>query len=142
MIGGSQPSPLGRHVVFYDGGCALCHGAVSFLVARDRRGALAFAPLHGATFDAVLPPATRPTLPDSLIVVTADGDLLLKSQAVVRALRLIGFPWAIAGALLGILPRRLADAGYDAVARRRSRLGAPPSACPIVPASLRERLLP
>ena len=40
-----------QDIVFYDGGCALCHHSVRFLVARDRDGSrFRFAPIGGACF--------------------------------------------------------------------------------------------
>lgn len=133
----------GRDIVFYDGGCGLCHAGVTFLVKRDRRHAFDYAPLHGETFGRIVPPASRGSLPDSVVIATRDGALLVKSDATLHALRALGGAWSALGRALAVVPRSLRDAAYDLVARVRRRLAAPPSgACPLVPAGLRDRFLP
>jgi len=132
-----------RDIVFYDGDCGLCHGLVRFAVKRDDDGALAFAPLKGSTFAACVPEARRSTLPDSFVVLTCDGELLLRSAGAVRVLKRLPPPWPLAGSLLRLFPTSLRDVAYRAVARVRNELFARPTgACPVVPAHLRERFLP
>jgi len=69
-------------VVFYDGHCGLCHGFVRFLLRVDRTRAFTFAPLQGETFTAAVPEAMRRELPDSIVVRTVDGRILVKSTAI------------------------------------------------------------
>jgi predicted DCC family thiol-disulfide oxidoreductase YuxK len=65
--------------VFYDGHCGLCHGLVRFLLARDPAGSkFDFAPLQGDYCAATIPPAELQRLPDSVVVRTHDGQLLVK----------------------------------------------------------------
>ena len=127
--------------LFYDGTCALCHGAVRFVLARDRDGsAFRFAPLDSEAFRRAAPPALRATLPDSLVVETADGTLLTRSDAVIRVLERLGPPWRPLGRLARLVPRVLRDALYDLVARVRYRVfGREPEACPVIPKQLRSR---
>ncbi|HJV21980.1 MAG TPA: DCC1-like thiol-disulfide oxidoreductase family protein [Holophagaceae bacterium] len=130
-------------LVFYDGDCGLCHRAVAFLARRDRSGErFRFAPLRGATFRQRVPGGLAAALPDSLALQTPEGDLLVRSRAVARALRRLGGFWGLLGTLLGWIPRPLADGGYDLVARLRSRLfRKPEGACPNLPRDLRDRFL-
>lgn len=127
--------------VFYDGGCGLCHRAVRFALDRDGDGSrFRFAPLHGETFERVLPESVRAVLPDSLVVVDPRGGVHTRSAAVVRILRRIDGGWGGVGAALDALPSPLLDLGYRTVASIRRRLfGAPPNACPAVPPHLRSR---
>ena len=98
--------------LFYDGSCGLCHGAVRFLLA----------------------------VPDSIVVLTADGELHSRTGAVIEIGRRLGGLWRLGAIVLASLPRRPLDATYDAVARVRHRLfERPEDACPRLPASLRER---
>jgi predicted DCC family thiol-disulfide oxidoreductase YuxK len=121
--------------VFYDGGCGLCHRTARFLVARDARARLRYAPLGGPTFLAETAPHERASLPDSLAVRRASGEpLLVRSRAVAAALRELPGAWAGVGAVLAAIPAPLADLGYRAVAAaRRSLFAAPNSACPLLP---------
>jgi predicted DCC family thiol-disulfide oxidoreductase YuxK len=82
----------------------------------------------------------RQTLPDSLVLVTVDGRVLTRSAAVVALLDGLGGFWRAMGRLAGVVPRPLADAVYDGIARVRGRLAPTPTdVCPIVPEPLRSR---
>ena len=128
--------------VFFDGGCALCHGFVRFLVRRDAAGALfRYAPLQGPTFRAAA--TGRGPFPDSVILRTADGRFLVKSDAVLHALGRIGPAWGAFVRAAGVVPGPVRDAVYDCVAFLRRRLLSPPvEACPILPEPLRRRFDP
>lgn len=134
--------PRSPETVFYDGGCGLCHWAVRFLLSEDRTpdGAFRFAPLRGTSFQALATEAVG--LPDSLVLRTDDGRMLTRSRAVLHLGHRLGGLWRVLAGLLGRLPLAVLDRSYDAVARFRHRVFAPPeAACPIVPRELRSRLL-
>jgi predicted DCC family thiol-disulfide oxidoreductase YuxK len=127
--------------LFYDGHCGLCHRFVRFVLFEDRSGsAFRFAPLQGDEFQAVVPPAERGALPDSLVVRTIEGRLLTRSTAVIHLLGRLGGVWRLLGGALVVVPRGLRDAVYDGVAHIRYRLfGRPADVCPLVPADVRAR---
>jgi predicted DCC family thiol-disulfide oxidoreductase YuxK len=131
-------------MMFYDGHCGLCHGAVRFVIGEDRAGtAFRFAPLQGATFQRLVPPAQRAELPDSVVVQTADGQLLVRSDAFLHILSKLGGGWNILANVLGVVPRGLRDLVYDFVARVRFRVfGRREDLCPVIPAELRRRFDP
>lgn len=130
-------------MLFYDGGCGLCHASVRLLLRLDRAGRLRFAPLGGATFDSLVPAAARTALPDSLVLVGVEGSPLVRTAAVLAALRATGRLGGALAAVVGLVPRRLADALYDATARVRRRAFSPPAeACPVRPGRMRARFLP
>jgi predicted DCC family thiol-disulfide oxidoreductase YuxK len=131
-------------ILFYDGHCGLCHRAVKFVLKHDRTGeAFRFAPLQGETFGALVPAAEREALPDSIVVRTTEGALLLRSAAFLHILRRLGWGWRVLAAILAVVPRALRDAAYDFVARVRYRIfGRRDDVCPLVPAELRKRFEP
>jgi len=128
-------------MVFYDGGCGLCHRAVRFAIAHDADGSrFRFASLDSEGFRRRVPAASRAGLPDSIVALTPDGTLLLRSAAVMHVLERVGGGWKVVGRLLQLVPRVVRDAGYDAVARIRYQLFARPTdACPVTPPELRAR---
>ena len=130
--------------VFYDGDCGLCHSSVRFLLRADREGLVfRYAPLQGETFRARIPAHARQGLPDSIVVLTADGRLLTRSDGTAHLLRQLGGLWGALGRLLAAVPRPLRDAGYDLVARIRHRLFArPEGVCPVVSPQFRARFDP
>lgn len=134
--------PRHPEMLFFDGGCGLCHRAVRFALAEDRLAGLRFAPLQGEAFRAAVPPQQRGLLPDSLVLQTEDGILLTRSEAVVRMLLRFGGVWRLLGRLLQAVPTATRDAAYDLVARLRHRLFARPAgACPLIPERVRDRFV-
>lgn len=135
-------SGRGAEHVFFDGECGMCHGFVRLALEEDRAGAFVFAPLQGPTRRRLVPENAR--LPDSVVVRTAEGAMLVRSAAVRHVLARLGGAWRIAAAALGVVPRPLADLGYMVVAavRRLVVPGKPLAACPMVPPQYRSRLAP
>jgi predicted DCC family thiol-disulfide oxidoreductase YuxK len=131
-------------VLFYDGHCGLCHRAVKFVVRHDRSGnAFRFAPLQGETFGERVPLPQREGLPDSMVVLTEDGSLLTRSDALIYILRRLGGGWKLLAGVLRVIPRPLRDFVYDFIARVRYRIfGRREDYCPVVPAELRKRFDP
>ncbi len=138
------PAASNPEILFYDGHCALCHGAVKFVLKHDRSGkAFRFAPLQGATFQSRISAGARADLPDSIVVLTEDGTLLTRSNAFVHILRRLGGGWKILGGVLAVVPRPLRDVVYHFVARTRYRVfGTRDELCPLVPPDLRARFNP
>lgn len=131
-------------MLFYDGYCGLCHGVVKFVVKHDPSGrAFRFAPLQGPTFSESVPVERRAALPDSVVVLTKEGTLLARSDAVLHILGRLGGAWKFLAGLGAVIPRGLRDRAYDLVARiRYSVFGKRDDLCPIMPPDLRARFDP
>jgi predicted DCC family thiol-disulfide oxidoreductase YuxK len=131
-------------MLFYDGHCGLCHRAVRFVLRHDRSGnAFRFAPLQGLTFQARVSADRRSGLPDSIVVLTKEGSLLVRSNAFLHILRRLGGGWKMLGGVLAVIPRPVRDAVYDFIARIRYRVfGTRQDWCPVVPPDLRARFDP
>jgi predicted DCC family thiol-disulfide oxidoreductase YuxK len=138
------PEAPATETVYYDGHCGLCHWLVRFLLAADTDGSLfRFAPLQGETFQAKVAGSARAGPPDSVVVQSADGALLVRSAAVVHVLQRLGGGWAALGAAIGLIPGPLRDGLYNWIARVRYRLFARPAdICPLMPPELRNRFDP
>ena len=128
-----------RPVAFFDGVCNLCNGTVNFLIDRDRRARLLFAPLQGSTFAEVAARHSELRGVDSFVLRQGD-HVHVRSAAVVRILIALGGPWRLAGVLLAI-PRPLRDWLYDLVARRRYRWFGRTESCRMPTPELRARFL-
>lgn len=127
--------------IFYDGHCGLCHRAVRFVIARDAHGQFfRFAPLQGTTFGKLVPTAERASLPDSMVVLTGDGRLLIRSDAFIYILRRLGGFWRVLGRIIAVIPRGIRDGVYNIIARLRYRVfGRRAEVCPVTPPELRAR---
>ncbi len=129
--------------IFYDGHCGLCHWLVRIVAGADKVGVFRFSPLGSERFVSLVPAGARGSLPDSIVVRTADGRIVAKSAAVRHILRELGGAWSWLAAAMGLLPARLLDLAYDCVARVRHRFfGRPSDVCPTVPPELRSRFEP
>jgi predicted DCC family thiol-disulfide oxidoreductase YuxK len=138
------PAAQESEYIFYDGHCGLCHRAVKFVLKHDRAGnTFRFAPLQGETIQSHIPAERRASLPDTFVVLTRDGALLIRSNASLHILERLGGGWRILANILRVIPRGLRDLMYDFVARIRYRLfGRRDDLCPVVPPNLRARFDP
>ena len=133
-------------LVFYDGVCALCNGAVTFLLKRDRAGIFRFAPLQGELAAQLLPRyGIAPSDLDSIVVV-ADWNTpaerpLARSTGVLHALALVGGGWGTLARVARLIPASVSDRVYRLIARIRYRTFGKYEVCPIPPAEWRTRFL-
>jgi predicted DCC family thiol-disulfide oxidoreductase YuxK len=128
-----------KPLIFYDADCGFCDRAVRWVAAHDR-DVFDFAPLGGATFVRTVADDIRKRLPDTIVVVTSERDVLIRSAAAQYVLKTVGGIWTALGAALAVVPTSLADAGYNLFARHRHRFA--PERCELPSAALRKRLLP
>lgn len=128
-----------QFIVFFDGVCGLCNSAINFLMARDSKGVLKFAPLQGETASRIVPENVRQNL--STFVFADNGDLYYRSSALARILMRIGGLWGVLGALLWLIPWPLRDLGYRFVSRIRYRVFGKHETCRLPTADERARFL-
>ncbi len=130
----------GEWVVYYDGSCGLCHRTVRLLLAEDREAVFRYAPLESARFANEVAPSGAGELPDSIVLRTPDGELRVRSAALIEIGDQLGGVWRALAIASRAVPRVLRDRLYDQIAAIRQRLfRRPEQACPIVPPDLRER---
>ena len=131
--------PDGRALILYDGLCGFCNGTVRWLIKRDRRDRFRFAPQQSALAERVLTDqgVDREEMLDanSVYLVLNLGSvrerLLVRSDATIEALRLLGGLWGFAGRLLKLIPRFIRDYVYRLIARNRLRLAGRYEVCPL-----------
>lgn len=126
-------------IVLFDGVCGLCDRTVNFLLARDPRGALSFAPLQSEAGRALLRAYGLP-FNLSTVVYIEHGRAYTRSSAVLRALAALPAPWPLVRLLL-LVPAPVRDFVYDRVARVRYRLFGVSAVCRVPAPHERERFL-
>jgi predicted DCC family thiol-disulfide oxidoreductase YuxK len=105
-------------VLLFDGVCNLCNGIVQFIIERDPRARIAFAPLQSGVAARLLAGyRDRAQLPDSVVLVE-DGRFYVRSTAALRVARHLRFPWSLAWGFM-VVPRPVRDWMYDWIARHR-----------------------
>jgi predicted DCC family thiol-disulfide oxidoreductase YuxK len=137
-----QSATLDHPVVLFDGDCGFCNASVMWLIRRDRRVLLRFAPLmSGAAKDllAARGITSAESLGDTMVLIDHRG-VHTRSTAALRIGQQLGQPWRTLAAIGLTLPRVLRDSIYRLIARHRTRL-AGSSACAVPTADIRERFL-
>lgn len=138
----SEAKDIDSDVVFFDGHCGLCHFWVKFTLSKDKKKRFCFSPQQGETIKDVLSPEQISSLPDSIIVVTKEKEILTKSTAISYILKNLGSIWTIFGWLIWIIPYPIRNFVYDLIAKvRKTILKKPDDICPVTSFDLRERIL-
>jgi predicted DCC family thiol-disulfide oxidoreductase YuxK len=127
----------GRYIIFFDGDCLICNRLVQLLLRIDRRKKFLFSSLQSEFARTTLTNIPKNT--DSIVFLSPTG-IYLKSEAVLKICKQLGFPY-MACYLLKILPLRWRDALYDYFAKNRYRWFGKNEFCTIPSKSERERFI-
>jgi predicted DCC family thiol-disulfide oxidoreductase YuxK len=103
-----------KALLLYDGRCGLCSRSVKFIMKRrrkDRFDLLAF-----QQYDGDFPPG-RTLAPES-VWLKHEQTWYSRSDAVLKTLIILGFPWNLAG-ILWIIPSAIRNAIYNHIATNR-----------------------
>ncbi|HEV8611986.1 MAG TPA: DCC1-like thiol-disulfide oxidoreductase family protein [Gemmatimonadales bacterium] len=127
-------------IIYFDGRCNLCNSFVDFVIRHDRRRRFRFAPLQGETARKRL--ADRFTGAELATVVLEEPERFrIRSDAALAILTGLRGLWRLAG-IFRLIPRRLRDALYDYVARKRFEWFGRRDTCRVPTPQERERFLP
>jgi len=139
-------SANGPCVLFYDGLCGLCQRTVRWMLRHDPQGRLLFAtqqqPLAAEVFARHALDAQQT---NSAVLVLHFGQsvehVVVRSDAILRCLRILGGGWALLAAIARLVPRTLRDWAYNWLARNRHGLFANDESCSLPTADERARFL-
>jgi predicted DCC family thiol-disulfide oxidoreductase YuxK len=126
--------------IIFDGICNLCNQSVRFIMANDPSANFRFAARQSEAGAAALRAAGRDPASLESIIVIDDTGLYERSDAALRILAGLRYPWPAFG-LLGALPTTFRDAVYDAIARNRYRWFGRRSICAVPTTEQRARFL-
>jgi predicted DCC family thiol-disulfide oxidoreductase YuxK len=108
-----------RSIIFFDGVCNLCNRSVDFLIRRDKRNRLLFAPLQGEMAKRMIPALNADNF--STFIYCEDGRYYSRSSAALRALGRLSPLWSLVKVFL-LLPPFLRDAIYNYIAKKQIQL--------------------
>lgn len=132
------PGKINKDVIFFDGICNLCNGAVNFIIDRDPKQKFQFASLQSTKAKELLPNKLLDV--DSIILLTKEGKLYNKSRAALEiAKNLSGF-WFLLY-IFKIIPRFISDGVYDLIAKNRYKWFGKRDTCRVPTSQLQERFL-
>jgi predicted DCC family thiol-disulfide oxidoreductase YuxK len=145
MEEGQLPQTAGKHLILYDGVCGLCNRLNTFVLPRDRQGLFQFASLQSSFGRSLLKEHGRNASELDTFYVIADyrsklPELLDRSRAVLFIMGRLGAPWSFLE-ILGVLPHRLLDWGYDCLAQNRYRFFGRYDTCLLPAARYKDRFI-
>jgi len=126
-------------IILFDGTCAFCERSVRFIATRDR-GYFRFGASQNPEGRSLLAKYGTSREATRSLVLIEDGEISLRSTAVLRIARRMTAPWRWAAVLL-LVPRPIRDAVYRVVAAIRHRIAGQSNACEIPPPEIRARLI-
>jgi predicted DCC family thiol-disulfide oxidoreductase YuxK len=127
-------------VIFFDGVCNLCNGAVQFVIRRDKEGRFKFSSLQSDYAKESLGDFGIDASMLESILLLENGKLHKKSEAVLRINRRLPFPWPMLS-IFWIIPRGLRDVIYEWVANNRYRWFGRKDVCMVPTPELQTRFL-
>ena len=134
-------APRRNNVLFFDGVCNLCNGAVQFVIRHDKEAKVSFAALQSPLGDWVKEELMKRDgrVPDSLVFFQG-GQLYTESDAALRAGALLSAPYRWMKAWL-VFPHSLRNWAYRIVARNRYRWFGKKDACMLPMPALKQRFI-
>ncbi|MEL7005212.1 MAG: thiol-disulfide oxidoreductase DCC family protein [Bacteroidota bacterium] len=130
-----------RNIIFFDGVCNLCNGAINFIIDHDKRNTYSFSSLQSEFAQSALTDRdVNPKALNTIILIDENGKTHIKSNAVLRVASNLGGGWKWLG-YLQFIPRFIRDFFYDLVAKSRYSLFGRKDRCRIPTPELRQRFL-
>ena len=132
-------------LILFDGVCNLCAGVVQRIIGLDPAGRFRFAALQSALGQQQLAAhglqAADAGGPDSVVLLPAEGGILLHSAAALGIVRRLGWGGRLVAGLGALVPAGLRDALYRWIARHRYRWFGRQQECWLPTPALRARFV-
>lgn len=130
----------GKHIVLFDGVCNLCNGAVLFIIKRDKKDRFRFAALESDLGKELLARHNiDPSKIDSIVLISGDSAFA-KAGAALRIAKYLTGLWPLLYSLV-IIPKFIADAMYDFIAKNRYKWFGKKESCMIPTPELKSKFL-
>ncbi len=131
-----------KPVIFFDGVCNLCNGAVQEIITRDKTGVFQFASLQSDLGQEFLKKHQMPTdYFQSFIVLYPNGEYYVKSNAFLEVLKKLGSPYSYLEKILRMIPNFFRDFIYSKVAQNRYRWFGKKESCMLPKPEWKERFI-
>jgi predicted DCC family thiol-disulfide oxidoreductase YuxK len=138
-VSDEKTKPDAEFIVFFDGVCGLCSKSVDWLMERDQNRKIVFAPLQGETAKKLLDEKDRIDL--DTVIAWERGKVFRRSEAVFKAVQLLGPGWNLLVAVLHFIPVQIRDVVYRAVAANRYPIFGKSETCRLPTPEERSRFL-
>lgn len=127
-----------NNVIFFDGVCNLCNGAVQFIIKRDTAGLFSYSALQSEFAKSVLAKDEIESM--TTILVLQNGKLLDESDAVIAIAKELGFPYNLTTCFLWI-PKSVRNVLYRFISKNRYRIFGKKESCMVPTPEIRNKFL-
>jgi predicted DCC family thiol-disulfide oxidoreductase YuxK len=131
----------GRRIIIFDGLCVLCDGAAQFIAGHDRSGVFVLGASQSDSGKKILIERGLEEFAGETVVLLEANRAFIRSDAIVGIAIGLGGVWSAFGLLLRLVPRRVRDAAYRFVERRRRRWFGVRGSCRVPPEDVRGRFM-
>jgi predicted DCC family thiol-disulfide oxidoreductase YuxK len=119
---------MSHPVIFFDGFCNLCNGAVQFIIANDKRDVFRLTALQSEAAKALLSGKGKEVLSADSILLLENGKVYMRSTAALRIAKRLGAAWPMLYVCI-IIPPFIRDYLYDVVAKNRYKVWGKRESC-------------
>ncbi|XP_057457617.1 DCC family protein At1g52590, chloroplastic isoform X1 [Lotus japonicus] len=120
-----------RPIMLFDGVCNLCNGGVKFVRDNDRNKTIRYEPLQSEAGKMLLRRSGRAPDDISSVVLVENDRSYIKSEAVLKIMEYIDFPFPQLAFLVQFVPLFIRDFAYDNVANNRYTIFGRSESCEI-----------
>lgn len=129
-----------QQIIFFDGVCNLCNGAVQFIIKRDTKKTFQFASLQSAFAHDQLKEHQIDVTALQSIVLKSGNTIYTKSTAALRIAKQLSGGWPLLYSFM-IIPAFIRDWVYDGIAKNRYRWFGKQDVCMVPTPDLKDRFL-
>jgi predicted DCC family thiol-disulfide oxidoreductase YuxK len=126
--------------ILFDGVCNFCNNAVNFVIKRDKKSIVKFAPLQRDAGLQLLKQYNLPTDDMKSFVFIDDGVAYTQSTAAIKVCKYLSGAWPLCKVFI-IVPKFIRDGLYNWVAKNRYKWFGQKETCMIPTPDVRARFL-
>ncbi len=143
MMKGNAETILRDHpqLILYDGECNICNGGVRIVLQHEREPYWHFAALQSPAGQTLSRHFDMPVDNFDTMIVIDRGEVLYRSDAMVRVNSKLKAPYRWFAGGIGLLPKPIRDAGYRKLAANRFKWFGRRDSCPVPGPSVRARFV-
>ncbi len=127
-------------VILFDGVCNFCNSAVNFVIKRDKKKQIKFAPLQSEAGKKLMEQYSLPADDMQSFVFIENGKAYTRSTAALRVCRYLSALWPLCYGTI-IVPKFIRDAIYNWIARNRYKWFGVRQQCMMPTADIKARFL-
>lgn len=129
-----------QSIILFDGVCNLCNSAVNFVIKRDKKNMIQFAPLQSETAHVLLENCNIPAAEMKSFIFIEEGKPYTQSAAALKVCRYLTGLWPLLYCLI-IVPRFIRDGIYKWIAKNRYKWFGQKNECMIPAPELQRKFL-